>query len=319
MEHRRLRRMMLTRDKCSELAPAAREQQVGELAGFCRMEAGCEEGYVRLFRTKTGCVVERDWRYFRVDADWDSLLAQEDLKEALEALIEGRELTASFHAAELLAPIGRQEVWAAGVTYYRSRGARMEESRDAGGGSFYDRVYSAERPELFFKSTASRTVGTGGKVRIRADAAWSVPEPELTLLVSPGGRITGYTIGNDMSSRDIEGENPLYLPQAKVYSGSCALGPGILVSEEPLDMSTEIAIEIVRAGGVVFEGRVALTELKRDPRTLLEYLFRDNEFPDGCFLMTGTGIVPDSSFTLASGDLIRITIEPIGTLENEVA
>jgi 2-dehydro-3-deoxy-D-arabinonate dehydratase len=265
-------------------------------------------------------MVERDWQYFRVDgADWDSLLAQEDLKGALDALIEGRESTAGFHAAELLAPIGRQEVWAAGVTYYRSRGARMEESRDAGGGSFYDRVYSAERPELFFKSTASRTVGTGGKVRIRVDAAWSVPEPELTLLVSPGGRITGYTIGNDMSSRDIEGENPLYLPQAKVYSGSCALGPGILVSSEPLDRSTEIAIEIVRAGSVAFEGRVALTELKREPRTLVEYLFRDNEFPNGCFLMTGTGIVPDSPFTLASGDRIRITIEPIGALENEVA
>jgi 2-dehydro-3-deoxy-D-arabinonate dehydratase len=265
-------------------------------------------------------MVERDWRYFRIDgADWNELLVQEDLKGALEVLIEGRESAAGFHAAELLAPIGRQEVWAAGVTYYRSRGARMEESRDAGGGSFYDRVYSAERPELFFKSTACRTVGTGGKVRIRGDATWSVPEPELTLLVSPGGRITGYTIGNDMSSRDIEGENPLYLPQAKVYSGSCALGPGILVSSEPLDMSTEIAIEILRAGSVVFGGKVALTELKRDPRTLVEYLFRDNEFPDGCFLMTGTGIVPDSSFTLASGDRIRITIEPIGTLENEVA
>jgi 2-dehydro-3-deoxy-D-arabinonate dehydratase len=275
---------------------------------------------VRLFRTKTGCVVERDWRYFRVEgADWDSLLVQEDLKVALEELIEGRESTPGFHEAELLAPIGQQEVWAAGVTYYRSRGARMEESRDAGGGSFYDRVYSAERPELFFKSTASRTVGTGGKVRIRADATWSVPEPELTLLVSPGGNITGYTIGNDMSSRDIEGENPLYLPQAKVYSGSCALGPGILVSSEPLDRSTEIEIAIARAGSVVFEGQVALTELKRDPRTLVEYLFRDNEFPDGCFLMTGTGIVPDCSFTLASGDRIRITIEPIGTLENEVA
>jgi 2-dehydro-3-deoxy-D-arabinonate dehydratase len=275
---------------------------------------------VRLFRIKSGCVVERDWQYFRVDgADWDSLLAQEDLKGALDALIDGRESTAGFHAAELLAPIGRQEVWAAGVTYYRSRGARMEESRDAGGGSFYDRVYSAERPELFFKSTANRTVGTGGKVRIRADAKWSVPEPELTLLVSPTGRITGYTIGNDMSSRDIEGENPLYLPQAKVYSGSCALGPGILVSSEPLDKSTEIAIEIARVGSVAFAGQVALTELKRDPRTLVEYLFRDNEFPDGCFLMTGTGIVPDSSFTLKSGDRIRITIEPIGTLENEVA
>jgi len=238
---------------------------------------------------------------------------------ALDALIVGRDSTAGFHETELLAPIGRQEVWAAGVTYFRSRGARMEESRDAGGGSFYDRVYSAQRPELFFKSTASRTVGTGGQVRIRGDAQWSVPEPELTLLVSPGGKITGYTVGNDMSSRDIEGENPLYLPQAKVYTGSCALGPGILVSAEPLPASTKIAIEIERAGSVAFAGSVALSELKRDPRTLVEYLFRDNAFPCGCFLMTGTGIVPDAPFTLASGDRIRITIEPIGTLENEVA
>jgi len=234
-------------------------------------------------------------------------------------MIEGQKPSGELAAAGLIAPIGRQEVWAAGVTYYRSRGARMEESKDAGGGSFYDRVYSAERPELFFKSTASRTVGTGGKVRIRADATWSVPEPELTLLVSPGGRITGYTIGNDMSSRDIEGENPLYLPQAKVYNGSCALGPGILVCGEPLAASTEIAIEILRKGGVVFSGKTALAELKRDPETLVKYLFQDNLFPHGCYLMTGTGIVPPSTFTLASGDRIRITIEPIGTLENEVA
>jgi len=275
---------------------------------------------VRLFRTKTGCVVESERRYFRLEgADWEALLAEEDLLATLRSLIEGLEPSDGFHETELLAPIGQQEVWAAGVTYYRSRGARMEESKDAGGGSFYDRVYSAERPELFFKSTASRTVGPGGKVRIRADSNWNVPEPELTLLVSPGGRITGYTIGNDMSSRDIEGENPLYLPQAKVYSGSCALGPGILVSESPLAASTEISIEILRQGSVEFSGQVALTELKRDPRTLVEYLFRDNAFPCGCFLMTGTGIVPDSSFTLASGDRIRITIEPIGTLENVVA
>jgi 2-dehydro-3-deoxy-D-arabinonate dehydratase len=275
---------------------------------------------VRLFRIKSGCVVEQEGQYFRIDgANWDALLAQENLSAALRALIANHEPVAGLDKAEILAPVTQQEVWAAGVTYYRSRGARMEESKDAGGGSFYDRVYSADRPELFFKSTASRTVGTGGKVRIRADSKWNVPEPELTLLVSPGGHITGYTIGNDMSSRDIEGENPLYLPQAKVYSGSCALGPGILASEEPLDPSTEIAIEILRAGSVAFEGRVALTELKRDPQTLVEYLFRDNEFPNGCFLMTGTGIVPDSSFTLASGDRIRITIEPIGTLENEVA
>jgi len=274
---------------------------------------------LRLFRTKTGCVAEQGWQYFRIESDWDELLAQEDLAGTLRGLIAGREPVAGFHQAELLAPIGKQEVWAAGVTYYRSRGARMEESKDAGGGSFYDRVYSAERPELFFKSTASRTVGTGGKVRIRADATWSVPEPELTLLVSPGGLITGYTIGNDMSSRDIEGENPLYLPQAKVYEGSCALGPGILVAEGPLAASTEIAIEIVRAGQIEFAGKTALTELKRDLKTLVEYLFRDNLFPQGCFLMTGTGIVPPSTFTLAGGDLIRITIEPIGVLENVVA
>jgi len=275
---------------------------------------------MRLFRTKAGSVVEQDEQYFRIeDADWDALLANEDLHGTLSGLIAGQTPSAKFDTAELLAPISRQEVWAAGVTYYRSRGARMEESKDAGGGSFYDRVYSAERPELFFKSTASRTVGSGGKVRIRADATWSVPEPELTLLVSPAGRITGYTIGNDMSSRDIEGENPLYLPQAKVYSGSCALGPGILVRSQPLAASTDISIEIVRKEIVEFAGKVGLTELKRDPKTLVEYLFRDNAFPNGCYLMTGTGIVPPSTFTLASGDLIRITIEPIGTLENEVA
>jgi 2-dehydro-3-deoxy-D-arabinonate dehydratase len=278
------------------------------------------ETRVRLFRIRAGCVVEQEGKYYRIDgADWDALLSQEDLRGTLSGLIVGREPAAKFDEAELQAPIGQQEVWAAGVTYYRSRGARMEESKDAGGGSFYDRVYSAERPELFFKSTASRTVGSGGKVRIRADATWSVPEPELTLLVSPAGRITGYTIGNDMSSRDIEGENPLYLPQAKVYSGSCALGPGILVSDEPLPLSTEIGIAILRKGRVEFAGKVALAELKREPKMLVEYLFRDNLFPHGCFLMTGTGIVPPSTFTLASGDLIRITIKAIGTLENVVA
>jgi 2-dehydro-3-deoxy-D-arabinonate dehydratase len=293
--------------------------------GTAEAERRNQEAMVRIFRTNHGCIVEQKQQYFRLagadwaGADWDSLLAAEDLHAAATALIQGLQPTDGFHAAEIVAPIGLQEVWAAGVTYYRSRGARMEESKDAGGGSFYDRVYSAERPELFFKSTASRTVGTGGKVRIRADATWSVPEPELTLLVSPSGRINGYTIGNDMSSRDIEGENPLYLPQAKVYSGSCALGPGILVQSEPLDPATEISIEIERAGAVEFAGKVALTELKRAPQTLVEYLYRDNEFPHGCFLMTGTGIVPPSSFTLASGDRIRITIEPIGMLENVVA
>ena len=275
---------------------------------------------MKLFLTTGGIFVEQDEQHYLVaDHKWDDLLAREDLPEFLSGFVERAKPLARFHEGELLAPIRGQEVWAAGVTYYRSRGARMEESKDAGGGNFYDRVYSAERPELFFKSTASRTVGAGGKVRIRADAKWSVPEPELTLVVSPRGRIVGYTIGNDMSSRDIEGENPLYLPQAKVYNGSCALGPGILVTASPLARSTEIAVEILRHDRVEFEGSVELTELKRDPQTLVEYLLRDNSFPAGAFLMTGTGIVPPSSFTLASGDRIRITIEPIGTLENEVA
>jgi 2-dehydro-3-deoxy-D-arabinonate dehydratase len=275
---------------------------------------------MKLYRTTAGLFVEEDGLHYRIGGlSWDALLAREDLAEFLTTQIVAGTPAQEFRAAELLAPIGQQEVWAAGVTYFRSRGARMEESKDAGGGDFYDRVYSARRPELFFKSTASRTVGPGGKVKIRGDAFWSVPEPELTLLVSPGGRITGYTIGNDMSSRDIEGENPLYLPQAKIYNGSCALGPGILVSQGPLPHSTEISIEILRQGRIEFSGSVALAEMKRDPKLLVEYLFRDNSFSCGCFLMTGTGIVPPSSFMLASGDRIRITIEPIGTLENEVA
>jgi 2-dehydro-3-deoxy-D-arabinonate dehydratase len=275
---------------------------------------------VRLFRTAGGNFVEDDEQHFLLEGlSWDALLSRDDLPEFLTNRVANGAPWSGFHEAELLAPIEHQEVWAAGVTYHRSRGARMEEAKDAGGGDFYDRVYTAERPELFFKSTASRTVGNHGKVRIRADAHWSVPEPELTLVVSPGGRIVGYTIGNDMSSRDIEGENPLYLPQAKVYNGSCALGPGILIGEGPLAHSTEIVLEILRHGRVEFAGSVALTELKRDPKILVEYLRRDNSFPFGCFLMTGTGIVPPSSFTLKSGDQIRITIEPIGTLENVVA
>ena len=274
---------------------------------------------MRLYRTQAGNFAEENGQHFLIELAWDTLLAREDLPEFLANRLSTAAPADHFDPAQLLAPIEHQEVWAAGVTYYRSRGARMEEAKDTGGGTFYDRVYSAERPELFFKSTASRTVGHTDKVRIRGDAHWSVPEPELTLVVSPAGRINGYTIGNDMSSRDIEGENPLYLPQAKVYDGSCALGPGILVTAGPISHSTEIVIEILRYGRIEFAGSVALSELKRDPMTLIAYLMRDNSFPAGCFLMTGTGIVPPSSFTLASGDLIRITIDPIGTLENEVA
>ena len=216
-------------------------------------------------------------------------------------------------------PSKRQEVWAAGVTYFRSRTARMAESEASGGMSFYDRVYTAQRPELFFKSTPHRTVGPGAPVRIRRDSKWNVPEPELTLLVSPKGKILGYTAGNDMSSRDIEGENPLYLPQAKVYDGSCALGPGILVTNEPLAATTGIHIEIRRAGSAAFTDGTTLAAMKRNPAELVEYLFRENSFPHGCFLLTGTGIVPPNSFTLSSGDEIAITIDGIGTLTNPVA
>jgi 2-dehydro-3-deoxy-D-arabinonate dehydratase len=274
---------------------------------------------VKLFRTTNGAYVEQGGTYFSVaENSWDALVTQDDLHAFLQAVVANGEAAADFASAQILAPIGTQEVWAAGVTYYRSRSARMEESKSAGGGDFYDRVYSAERPELFFKSTASRVAGPGSHVRIRSDAKWNVPEPELTLLINQRGQIIGYTVGNDMSSRDIEGENPLYLPQAKVYDRSCALGPCILVTTEPLPTTTPIRLEILRKGTAAFSAETTLAELKRTPVSLVEYLFRDNSFPTGAFLMTGTGIVPPDSFTLASGDRIRITIDPIGTLENEV-
>jgi 2-dehydro-3-deoxy-D-arabinonate dehydratase len=195
----------------------------------------------------------------------------------------------------------------------------MEEAEAAGGGSFYDRVYSAPRPELFFKSSPHRVAGPGEEVRIRRDSKWNVPEPELTLVVTPRGKIIGYTVGNDMSSRDIEGENPLYLPQAKVYDKSCALGPAILLAEEPLPAATKIHLLIRRGADAAFEGSTTLAALKRKPEELVEYLFRDNSFPAGCFLLTGTGVVPPNTFTLEAGDEIRITIDGIGTLVNRVA
>jgi 2-dehydro-3-deoxy-D-arabinonate dehydratase len=278
---------------------------------------------MKLYRTASGYIVEHQERFFAgEDAPWDQLLLQEDLEAHLTKTLPSQKPldAASFAEIEkqILAPIGSQEVWASGVTYYRSRNARMEEAKTAGGGDFYERVYVAERPELFMKATPNRVVGHRGKVAIRRDATWSVPEPELTLLASPAGKIVGYTIGNDMSSRDIEGENPLYLPQAKVYDRSCALGPGILLAGEPIPTSTEISMQILRAGKAVFSGVTALTELKRTFSTLLEYLYRDNGFPNGCFLLTGTGIVPPDEFTLEQQDEIRITITGIGTLVNTV-
>jgi len=274
---------------------------------------------VRLYRTGNGPYLEHDGSYYRVpEHSWDALVTHDDLRGYLQSILRHSQSVADLRTEHILAPIGNQEVWAAGVTYYRSRSARMEESKSAGGGDFYDRVYSAERPELFFKSTASRVAGPGTHVRIRSDAKWNVPEPELTLLINNRGQIIGYTVGNDMSSRDIEGENPLYLPQAKVYDRSCALGPCVLITPETLPTTTPIRLEISRGGTAAFSADTTLAELKRAPASLVEYLFRDNSFPYGAFLMTGTGIVPPDSFTLQSGDLVRITIDPIGTLENEV-
>ncbi len=274
---------------------------------------------MKLYRTGNGQYVEHEGNYYRVpEPSWDALIAHQDLHGYLVSISSAGHLAYDFFSASVEAPIGSQEVWAAGVTYYRSRSARMAEAKDAGGGDFYDRVYSAERPELFFKATAGRVAAPGSHVRIRSDAKWSVPEPELTLVIDPRGRIVGYTIGNDMSSRDIEGENPLYLPQAKVYDRSSALGPCVLVSPEPLPSTTPIRLEIERQGRSEFSGATTLAELKRAPSVLVEYLFRENRFPSGAYLMTGTGIVPPDSFTLAPGDRVKITIDPIGTLENTV-
>jgi 2-dehydro-3-deoxy-D-arabinonate dehydratase len=217
--------------------------------------------------------------------------------------------------ATLLAPLDVQEVWASGVTYLRSKVARVEES--IGGGDFYDQVYEAERPELFFKAIALRVVGPGKAIRIRGDSAWNVPEPELALVLSSAGVIVGYTIGNDVSSRSIEGENPLYLPQAKVYDGSCALGPVIALSENQQKART-IQMTILRNGGPVFSGETSTAQMRRTTEELANYLFRELTFSAGVFLLTGTGLVPPDDFSLRPGDVVRITIDGIGTLENVV-
>jgi 2-dehydro-3-deoxy-D-arabinonate dehydratase len=277
-----------------------------------------ERQKLKLYNTNTGALLEHENHWYSLDLPWDDLITRDDLEQFLAASINGLPAAHPVSRDAVRAPIGNQEVWGAGVTYARSREARMGESESSGGGDFYDRVYHAERPELFFKATPHRVVGSGGKVTIRSDAKWSVPEPELALLISPSGKILGYTIGNDMSSRDIEGENPLYLPQAKVYNRCCALGPCILVMSDPLPRSTEIRLDILREAKTAFAGTTTLNSLKRDPATLVKYLYRDNSFPYGCFLLTDTGIIPPDSFTLAHGDEIHIAVSNIGTLVNLV-
>jgi 2-dehydro-3-deoxy-D-arabinonate dehydratase len=271
---------------------------------------------MKLYRRRDGVAIEAEkGNFYSEGLSFDHLFQQSEPSEWLRSHLSTCEKTSKADGP-LLPPLEGQEVWAAGVTYRRSREARMEESEKEA--DVYDRVYRAERPELFFKATPQRVVGHEGEVGIRSDSDWNVPEAELALAITSGGAVFGYSIGNDMSSRSIEGENPLYLPQAKIYDGSCALGPCLLVSEEPLPSSTEIAIRVGRRGGVAFEGKTRLSEMKRRPSELAGFLFRDNSFPSGCYLLTGTGIVPQSDFTLAPGDEIAITIEPIGTLVNRV-
>ena len=252
---------------------------------------------------------------------WDTYVNTQYLYKKVSSEIG--DLTADAGLADaiiedVLTPIGSQEIWASGVTYLRSRTARMEESKDSGGSTFYEKVYNAARPELFFKAPAYRTVGPGDNVRIRNDSKWNVPEPELTLFICSAGTIEGYTIGNDMSSRDIEGENPLYLPQAKSYTGAAAIGPCLLVIEKPISTDTNISIEIIRHGAVVFAGIVSIKQMKRKHTELVSWLFKELDFKTGVYLMTGTGIIPADDFTLNVADKINITVEGIGTLSNTV-
>ncbi len=276
---------------------------------------------MKIFKTENGAVIEHDTVFHAVEnINWDVFINRKNLYQTIKQELPSFLPLKAFDVdAHPFAPIQNQEIWASGVTYMRSKEARMEESKDAGGGTFYDKVYDADRPELFFKATPGRTVGNLGKVRIRKDSTWDVPEPELTLFVTANGSIEGYSIGNDMSSRSIEGENPLYLPQAKTYDGCAALGPCIYVPENTIDPKTMIHLEIVRNGGTEFNGEISISNMKRDHQELVDFLFRECSFPNGVFLMTGTGIIPPDEFTLKSGDEVRISIENIGTLTNYVA
>ncbi len=276
---------------------------------------------MKLYKTRLRIIVEHASAYYSLDAGWDALINREHLYDfLLQEIQRSPAVPDGLHYIqhELLAPIGGQEIWAAGVTYYRSREARMEESKSGGGADFYDKVYEAERPELFFKATAQRTAGHGDYVYIRRDSSWNVPEPELTLFINSNGAIQGYTIGNDMSSRSIEGENPLYLPQAKVYERCAGLGPCLYVPEHPIHPDTLIQMKIIRSGATIFSDSVSINKMKRKHEELVSFLFRECNFPAGCFLMTGTCLVPSNDFTLAEDDEINITIDPIGSLVNKV-
>ena len=278
---------------------------------------------MQVYKTSNGIIIVNEGQcYAAKESNWDHFINRDELHALLLEEITGQAALGGFDwlgQQQILAPVGNQEVWAAGVTYLRSKAARMEESKESGASVFYDKVYDAERPELFFKGVGSRVIGPGGYVRIRKDSTWNVPEPELTLVVTSSSKIVGYSIGNDMSSRSIEGENPLYLPQAKVYDGSAALGPCVLVAREPIPGSTTIAMQIEREGKEMFSGSTTIDRMKRSHTELVEFLYREYSQPLGCYLMTGTCVVPDNDFTLQSGDRVTIQIDGIGILINTVA
>lgn len=271
-----------------------------------------------LYRTEAGPVLRAGEAWHRIDRAWGDLVNDDRLASFLEEQAASLPVDVGLAeaAASPLAPLGNQELWAAGVTYLRSRTARMEESQTAGGGDFYDRVYQAERPEIFFKATPHRVARPGEAMHLRRDSKWIVPEPELTLVVTRNGKIIGYTVGNDLSCRDIEGENPLYLPQAKTFDRCAAVGPGILVADRPPSAETRVSLTIRRGGQEAFVGSTSLAQMKRTLDELVHFLFRENSHPQGCLLMTGTGIVPPDDFSLRSGDVVEISIDGIGTLVN---
>ena len=275
---------------------------------------------MKIYKTTAGIILERkDAFYVLEQPNWDHFINDDAL---FEKITNNKGKLTSFTTeqfAEIIqAPIGNQELWACGVTYLRSKVGRQEESKQSGASDFYANVYEAVRPEIFFKSTPHRVVGHGGQVAIRKDSSWNVPEPELALMVTSSGKIVGYTIGNDMSSRSIEGENPLYLPQAKTYDGCASVGPCIYVTDQPLDKNTTISLQIKRNAVIQFEGSVAISQMKRSLEELVSFVYRECSFPNGSLVMTGTGIVPGSDFTLHSGDEIVISIDGIGTLLNRV-
>lgn len=278
---------------------------------------------MKLYKTSKGILLQFKEEYYVLQQDWDELINRDNLYAyLLEAYLNGKKITTAqaeeWYRAYLLPPIGSQEVWAAGVTYLRSRDARMEESKDTGGADCYQRVYEAERPELFFKALPHRVVGHQQTVYIRKDSTWNVPEPELALYINAAGVIQGYTIGNDMSSRSIEGENPLYLPQAKVYEKSAALGPCLYVTEHPIPAETGIHMSIHRNEVKMYEGSTTISRMKRMLPELVSYLYQEMDFATGCFLMTGTCLVPPTDFTLQPNDQVTINIDGIGTMVNVV-